>query len=681
MISKKAEKVRTEWQTVTLKDMEYSLNNFGKYAMIRPTGFGKTYLSAQATNLKGIRDKKVVFVYVSEILKRTFEEYCKPIISKDKVIEPIVRDAESRLKFETYTSVTYKWSDKEYLNELLDGVGLVIFDEMQRMGASGAVKNITKAIKEFKKRGIKYIGASATPERNYGVDVCSKFFTHKYNDGSRTYCWGEHIYTLSNAFEYGLLQTPLYKYINEDKDKIKKVRHTRESMIQELKAEAVGKKNKSEKVLDDIKDLERAVIKNSDKALFDGIYELNNVENPYRNRETLRGVSKNIEKPKEFDSYMRFLVFAPNRASLSDSRVVYTDKDSKEFGGIVKETLKDFKNAFERFGYKVRYLVISSTSTEETKNVELIDPDFSKLTDEQAKRAIYKEDMTIDLIFSINMLNVGYHVNDITGLILKRWTGSNQIYYQQLGRCLSADNKKKAIIFDFVKSIDSRGISAPMFNKSEDTKEKTKNADGTTLVTYKDKKRERKKNTKSNKYVMDADGNLIDPNECNVIDSKYIKCELVNADLELIESRLRVYELRKYSSELFEKAYRLYADTYVVDDNKLVSNIHKGMAFSDSLRLAVQEENKGYNFKEITLNFIDYLLYCKNKAKNIYLPSIVLDRYIESNLPESYTSEVNSILSMCEGGGIKLNILSDTDVLSRQIIDKTKEMNVNVVRY
>lgn len=98
MINKKAEKIRAEWQAVTLKDMEYSLNNFGKYAMIRPTGFGKTYLSAQATNLKGIRDKKVIFVYVSEILKRTFDEYCKPYTgTKGKIIAPIVKDADTRV--------------------------------------------------------------------------------------------------------------------------------------------------------------------------------------------------------------------------------------------------------------------------------------------------------------------------------------------------------------------------------------------------------------------------------------------------------------------------------------------------------------------------------------------------------------------------------------------------------
>ena len=35
--------LRRDWQNKTWNDMITSLHNYGKYVMLRPTGFGKTY--------------------------------------------------------------------------------------------------------------------------------------------------------------------------------------------------------------------------------------------------------------------------------------------------------------------------------------------------------------------------------------------------------------------------------------------------------------------------------------------------------------------------------------------------------------------------------------------------------------------------------------------------------------
>ena len=42
------DKLRGEWQANTWDDMLLSLHNYGKYIMLRPTGFGKTFTSAAA---------------------------------------------------------------------------------------------------------------------------------------------------------------------------------------------------------------------------------------------------------------------------------------------------------------------------------------------------------------------------------------------------------------------------------------------------------------------------------------------------------------------------------------------------------------------------------------------------------------------------------------------------------
>ena len=61
----------------------------------------------------------------------------------------------------------------------------------------------------------------------------------------------------------------------------------------------------------------------------------------------------------------------------------------------------------------------------------------------------------LKLLFAIDMLNEGIHVNDISGVILLRPTVSPIVYKQQIGRALSACKKNKPVIFDVVNNIDN----------------------------------------------------------------------------------------------------------------------------------------------------------------------------------------------------------------------------------
>lgn len=79
------------------------------------------------------------------------------------------------------------------------------------------------------------------------------------------------------------------------------------------------------------------------------------------------------------------------------------------------------------------------------------DPETSKAFAE------FKKDDTnhLKLLFCIDMLNEGVHVEDISGVILLRPTVSPIIYKQQIGRALSASKSTDAIIFDIVMNIDN----------------------------------------------------------------------------------------------------------------------------------------------------------------------------------------------------------------------------------
>lgn len=72
---------------------------------------------------------------------------------------------------------------------------------------------------------------------------------------------------------------------------------------------------------------------------------------------------------------------------------------------------------------------------------------------------IKKEKNTIDLIFTCDMLNEGYHVDDITGIVMLRKTQSNRIYNQQIGRCLSSNkNDEPKLIIDVVDNLHVKSI-------------------------------------------------------------------------------------------------------------------------------------------------------------------------------------------------------------------------------
>ena len=71
--------------------------------------------------------------------------------------------------------------------------------------------------------------------------------------------------------------------------------------------------------------------------------------------------------------------------------------------------------------------------------------------------AAFKEDNSahLKLLFCIDLLNEGVHVEDIDGVILLRPTVSPTLYLQQIGRSLSAGKTASPVIFDIVNNFES----------------------------------------------------------------------------------------------------------------------------------------------------------------------------------------------------------------------------------
>lgn len=61
----------------------------------------------------------------------------------------------------------------------------------------------------------------------------------------------------------------------------------------------------------------------------------------------------------------------------------------------------------------------------------------------------------LKLLYCIDMLNEGIHIDGVDGVILLRPTVSPTIYKQQIGRALAAGGKKSTVIFDIVMNIEN----------------------------------------------------------------------------------------------------------------------------------------------------------------------------------------------------------------------------------
>ena len=97
---------------------------------------------------------------------------------------------------------------------------------------------------------------------------------------------------------------------------------------------------------------------------------------------------------------------------------------------------------FEKVNTEIHKYYVYSENSQSTKHFEEFQNDNSD---------------ALKLLFCVDMLNEGVHVDNIEGVIMLRTTASPNVYFQQLGRALSAnsDRTQKPIIFDIVNNFDN----------------------------------------------------------------------------------------------------------------------------------------------------------------------------------------------------------------------------------
>ena len=117
-----------------------------------------------------------------------------------------------------------------------------------------------------------------------------------------------------------------------------------------------------------------------------------------------------------------------------------------------------------------KYLVFCASAEHMREMMDHVDEWFGKIdaaphvysaySDDPATSKAFRDFKADDskhlkLLFCIDMLNEGIHVEDVSGVILFRPTVSPIIYKQQIGRALSASKAKEPVIFDIVNNIEN----------------------------------------------------------------------------------------------------------------------------------------------------------------------------------------------------------------------------------
>ena len=435
-------------QAKTLQNAMNLLKEYKKCIIIRPTGFGKTWMLTELIK----HYKKVLYLYPAAVIRDTvinrYYDIQTDSEDEDETLDPETIETYKELNYiKNCDLMTYakliRLSDDEIENMNYD---LIIFDEAHRLGGN-MTKIATEKLFAKANKNTHFIGATATPTRMDNFDVCSHFFADKLT----------YIYTLFDAIKNGMIQKPNYCFATYD-----------------FKKDLENAMKESD---ENIKDKMVANIINAKTIELSKLYNMPNI------------IKDVCEKYAHSTSYMKFIIFFASIEHMS---------------GKIDDVVGWFKEAYP--GHTINTLRISSANVIESANTDKLD-------------LLIPQENHIDLIACIDMLNVGYHVNNQTGILMYRGTKSNTIFTQQLGRALSAGANNSAIIFDIVDNLHRKAVyelqvkdTLSKSRNKKSTKQASKDnfklaADGTTIVTFDSKGREIK-----TQYHLDENGQIVDRN-------------------------------------------------------------------------------------------------------------------------------------------------------------------------
>lgn len=169
---------------------------------------------------------------------------------------------------------------------------------------------------------------------------------------------------------------------------------------------------------------------------------------------------------KDLEKYEKRVNSAKSKA-VRDEAIAYLEelrRALKNADGI--DEIFD-KHMTDRHG---KYIVFTPNYDSMHEYIDLADDWFGKIDKHMHIYSVYSDDTSsskafrdfkvdnsdhLRLLYCIDALNEGVHVEDVSGVILLRPTISPIIYKQQIGRALSASKLREPVIFDIVNNIEN----------------------------------------------------------------------------------------------------------------------------------------------------------------------------------------------------------------------------------
>ena len=370
----------------------------GKAAVIHPTGTGKSFLGFQLCADQ--KDQRICWLSPSEYIYRTQME--KWLLAGGEEIK--------NLCFMTYAKLM-RLKEQE-LNDLKPSY--LILDEFHRLGAVQWGSGVERLREKYP--NLKILGLSATNIR--------------YLDNQRDMAWelfGGNIassLTLGESIAQGILPAP--KYVLSVYSCQKELRRY-EARISQTRNKAVREKAEQEL---------QALRRTLEKA--DGLTEV----------------------------FAKHMASKTEKMAGNHTQNTRLENGKKAKKGAEKESIF-YKNKEKTCG---KYIVFCASYEHLLEMKELAPEWFVRVDPAPHIYTAYSEDpMTAEefesfkndnsdhlkLLYCIDMLNEGIHVDGLSGVILLRPTVSPTIYKQQIGRALAAGGKETPVIFDIVMNIEN----------------------------------------------------------------------------------------------------------------------------------------------------------------------------------------------------------------------------------
>jgi len=162
-------------------------------------------------------------------------------------------------------------------------------------------------------------------------------------------------------------------------------------------------------------------------------------DNPYFRRILYGKIQKAKSMIADLDCGLE-KIFARHMINKSGKYIVFCSS-TERLQQVYDESLEWFSDVNENVH---QYAVYSQNAASEKEYAG-----FCEDNDEKA----------LKLLFSVNMLNEGVHVEGIDGVIMLRATQSANVFYQQLGRALSCASGKSPVIFDIVNNFETGDVA------------------------------------------------------------------------------------------------------------------------------------------------------------------------------------------------------------------------------